>query len=190
MFLMSKEGFVKAAAVCGIVGVVAVYPLILLAISYYPGFSWFDNALSDLGVKGVSALIFNATLISGGVLLLVFSVGLMIHAAGSVARVGCILLFASAIFLSLIGLFPENYGKIHFYVSVTFFVLIVLSLLAFGSYLLLKSSKLSGLLTLIGAVAAALIWLLPWRGVAIPEAISSLILSARVVAFAVEMLMS
>jgi len=185
---MSKEGFVKVAALCGIVGVVAVYPLILLAISYYPGFGWFDNALSDLGVQGVSAMIFNTTLISGGILLFIFSIGLMIHEAGFTAKVGCILLLASAIFLALIGLFPENYGRLHFYVSVAFFVLIVLSLLAFGLHFVLKSSKLSGLLTLAGALAAAVIWLLPWRGVAIPEAISSLLLSARVVALAVKML--
>ena len=185
---MGKERFVKGAALCGIVGVVAVYSLILLAISYYPGFSWFDNALSDLGVKGVSATIFNTTLISSGILLFIFSIGLMVHTSGSVAKVGCIPLLASAIFLALIGLFPENYGRIHFYVSVAFFVLIVLSLLAFGFHLLLESSKSSGLLTLLGAVAATLIWLLPWRGVAIPEAISSIILSARVVAFAVQML--
>ena len=187
---MSKEGFVKVAALCGIVGVAAVYPLILLAISYYPSFSWFDNALSDLGVEGVSAIIFNTTLISAGILLFIFSIGLMIHIAGLTAKVGCILLLASAIFLALIGLFPENYGKLHFYVSVAFFLLIVLSLLALGIHLLLKSSKLSGLLTLIGALAAALIWLLPWRGVAIPEAISSLLLSVKVVTLAVKMLIS
>ena len=185
---MKKEGFVKGTALCGIVGVIAVYPLILLAIAYYPRFSWFDNALSDLGVQGVSATIFNTTLILGGILLFIFSLGLMIHTAGRVAKVGCTFMLASAISLALIGLFPENYGRIHFFVSVAFFVLIVLSLLALGSHLLLKSSKLSGLLTLIGAFAAALIWLLPWRGVAIPEAISSIILSARVVAFAVRML--
>ena len=185
---MYKKGFVKGAALCSIVGVTAVYPLILLAISYYPDFDWFDNALSDLGVQGVSALIFNTTLISAGILLFIFSIGLMIHITGFTAKLSGILLLASAIFLALIGLFPENYGRIHFYVSVTFFVLIVLSLLALGIHFLLKSSKLSGLLTLIGALVATLIWLLPWRGVAIPEAISSLVLSARVVALAVEML--
>lgn len=185
---MSKEGFVKAAALCGVVGVIAVYPLILLAISYYPNFSWFDNALSDLGVRGVSAAIFNTTLILGGVLLFIFSLGLMIHTTGSAGKIGPTLLLASTIFLALIGLFPLDYGRIHFYVSVAFFVLIVLSLLALGSHLLLKSSKSSGLLTLLGAALAALIWLLPWRGVAIPEALSSLILSARVIAFAAKML--
>jgi len=185
---MSKEWFVKGAALCGIVGVIAVYPLILLAVSHYPNFNWFDNALSDLGVQGISAIIFNTTLISGGILLFVFSIGLMIHSTGSIAKIGSTLLLASAISLTLIGLFPENHGKIHFYVSVAFFLLIVLSLVALGSHLLLKSSRLSGLLILVGAVAAALIWLLPWRGVAIPEAISSLILSATVIAFAVKML--
>jgi hypothetical membrane protein len=187
---MSKEALSKAAALCGIVGVAAVYPLIFLAISYYPSFSWFDNALSDLGVQGVSAIIFNTTLIFGGILLFIFSIGLMVYIKGFAGKMGCVLLLASATSLALIGLFPENYGRVHFYVSVAFFVLLVLSLLALGLHLLLESSKSSGLLTLAGAVVAALIWLLPWRGVAIPEATSSLILSARVVAFAAKMLVS
>jgi len=185
---MSKETLRKAAALCGIVGVAAVYPLILLAISYYPSFSWFDNALSDLGVQGLSAIIFNTTLILGGILLFTFSIGLMVYITGFAGKVGCVLLLASATSLALIGLFPENYGRVHFSVSVAFFVLLVLSLLALGSHLLRESSKSSGLLTLAGAVVAALIWLLPWRGIAIPETISSLILSARVVVFAAKML--
>ena len=69
---MHKHRLIKAAAICGILGVVVVYPLILLAISYYPNFSWFNNALSDLGVKGISAIIFNASLIIGGALLFIF----------------------------------------------------------------------------------------------------------------------
>jgi len=185
---MYRERLIKAAAICGILGVVAVYPLILLAIFYHPDFSWFNNALSDLGVKGISAIIFNTSLILGGTLLFIFTIGLMMHITGVISKIGSILLLTSAIFLALIGLFPENCGVIHFYVSVAFFVLTVLSLLALSSCLLLKSSKVSGLLTLGGALVAALIWLLPWKGVAIPEAISSLILSARVIAFAVRML--
>jgi len=185
---MHKDRLIKAAAICGILGVIVVYLLILLAIFYYPNFSWFNNALSDLGVKGISAIIFNTSLIIGGALLFIFTIGLILYTKGAISKIGSISLLASAIFLALIGVFPENYGPIHFYVSVAFFVLTALSLLALASYLLLESSKLSGLLTLVGALIAALIWLLPWRGVAIPEATSSLILSARVVAFAVKMM--
>lgn len=180
--------FVKVAGLCGITGVLIVYPLILLAILYYPNFSWFDNALSDLGVSGVSAIIFNTTLLLAGALLFIFSLGLLNYIKGYTAKLGSLLLLAAAVFLAAIGLFPETYGKIHFYVSVAFFVLIVLSLLALGSALILQSSTLSGILTLVGALIAALIWILPWKGVAIPEAIASLILSTRVVAFAFKML--
>ncbi len=185
---MGRTMIVRVGGLCGIIGVIVVYPLILLATSYYHSFNWFNNALSDLGVAGVSATLFNTALITGGVLLFTFSLGLLNYIRGYAAEVGCFLLLAAAIFLAAIGLLPENYGKIHFYVSAAFFALIVLSLLALGSSLILQSSRLSGILTIGGAILAALIWTLPWQGVAIPEAAASLILSARVVAFALKML--
>lgn len=185
---MSRSKFVKSAALCGVIGVVVVYPLILLAAFYYPNFSWRDNALSDLGVVGASALLFNTALIIGGILLFTFSLGLLKDSRGCAGKIGSSLLLAASVFLAAIALFPENYGWIHFYVSFAFFVLIVFSLLALGSSLILQSHGVSGVLTVVGAVAAALIWTLPWKGVAIPETIASLILSAAVIAFAFKML--
>ncbi|MEM4726323.1 MAG: DUF998 domain-containing protein [Nitrososphaerales archaeon] len=184
---MGRKKLVRAAGLCGILGVAIVYPLILLARFYYPSFSWFNNALSDLGV-GVSAPIFNTALLIGGALLLIFSLGLLNYTSGYIAKLGSLLLIAASIFLAAIGLFPENYGKLHFYVSVAFFVLIVFSLLTLGLSLILQSSRASGFLTVVGAIIAALIWIFPWTGVAIPETIASIILSARVVSFAYKML--
>ena len=65
------------AGICGILLPFVFFTGILIAISYSPWFKWTHNALSDLGVKGISALIFNNGLIFGGLLAFIFSIGLI-----------------------------------------------------------------------------------------------------------------
>ncbi len=186
--MVERAVLVKAAGLCGIVGPFIVYPLIVAATFYYQGFSWPDNALSDLGVSGVSAALFNPALVIGALLLALFSIGLAFFMDGYAIKMSAALLLCSSFFLAAIGVFPETYGALHFYVSVAFFVLIVLSTLSLGVTLLLHKQVFPGVLTVLGALAAALIWLYPWRGVAIPEALASIILSIRVVSLGVKML--
>jgi hypothetical membrane protein len=71
-----KDVSLKAAGLCGVATPIIVLPLILLSISYSPWFSWTRNALSDLGVHE-AAILFNSSLMIGGVLALAFAFGLM-----------------------------------------------------------------------------------------------------------------
>ena len=69
--------WLKISGICGIITPLIAYTFILLAINYYPPFSWTDNALSDLGVvKGITSVLFNSGLIIAGILTLVFATGL------------------------------------------------------------------------------------------------------------------
>jgi hypothetical membrane protein len=152
-----------------------------LAVASYTQFSWFDNALSDLGVvSGVTGLIFNFGLIASGVLCIVFVIGLFIFLGKNVlGRVGAFVLFLTCLALVGIGVFPESFGATHYFVSVMFFVLLPVSLLVIVAAFLWSREVRMGVFTLFIAVAAAIPWALLFSvhyvpGVAIPEIASGI----------------
>lgn len=145
--------------------------LVLSSILVSPWFSWTENALSDLGVSGLGALLFNTALITGGAMLIIFAAGLWSVLHGRLARVGLMLLLLDGAALSAIGVFPETAGRIHLYVSIMFFTLLVLSLLVQGlSYALEMRNTVTGLFGIFLSLFSIVVWLFQWRGVAIPEA--------------------
>ena len=169
----------KMARLCGLVTPIIVLPLILLSISYSSWFSWTRNALSDLGVHEVASL-FNSSLMIGGVLALIFAFGLMqlLHKS-KVGFTGTLTLITAAISLFAVGFFPETAGRIHFYVSVAFFTLMIISQLLIGAALIEKPSGRSlGIFTVLAASASVGVWTFqflasPVQGKAIPEFLSS-----------------
>ncbi len=151
--------------------------LILLAILTSPWFSWEENALSDLGVDDSIATLFNSSLIVGGLLLVVFAVGLqkilMIRRRG---HAGTFILVLASLDLCAIGVFPETTGMIHYYVSVALFTLLPLSFILMGSAIIQRPSQRNlGLFTVFAGVVAGGVWIVPWGGgLAIPETFAAL----------------
>jgi len=179
----------KIAGLCGVIGPIISLSFIALAIAYSPWFNWVQNALSDLGVHE-AALIFNSGLIVGGVLTTIFAIGLMqILRKHVLGFLGASILILSAISLCAIGLFPESAGRIHLYVSISFFALLAISLLIIGAALVRTSSQrylgLYSILTVVVAVMAA--WAIPHKGAAIPEIIGSLAASAWSIVFGIKL---
>jgi len=153
----------KLMGACGI-ATLLIFPMILTAIQLSPWFSWFEDALSDLGVSGTTATIFNSSLIIGGLWAFVFSLGVRSIIPDRLGYVGDLLFKLAALSLMGVGLFPETTGQIHFYFSVAFFLLLGLSLLANAISLLLASSKKLGWFTILLAVVSGVVWLFPHRG--------------------------
>ena len=178
--MLKNKFFLKIAGFCGIIMPIMTFSLIFLAIFYAPWFSWTENALSDLGVEGISAILFNNGLIIGGIMSGIFALGLIqVYNTSIQSRVGTILFLFTAFALCAIGLFPETMGRLHMYVSIAFFVLLPMSLFFMGWSMLKKSeTKKNGVFSLLTAIIAIGIWVLPWTSVAIPEAISSLAASS------------
>lgn len=174
-----KRRFAKIAGLCGVIGPVIAFSSISLAILYAPWFSWIKNALSDLGVYGISAIIFNSGLIICGALTAIFGIGVKeILPKRILSRIGRITLILDCITLCMIGIFPETAGRIHFYVSVIFFLLLSISLILIGVDALREQSRRKeGVYMIISGILTAVIWLFPWEGVAIPEAIAALTIS-------------
>jgi len=115
----------KFPGILGIIGpiiaLVAISVAIILSLSW---FTWDGNALSDLGNYDnglLAAIVFNVGLVLAGALLLIFSYSFTKVIKDLPTKIGFIPFFIALIFLIAIGVFSENAGAIHFYVSVGFF---------------------------------------------------------------------
>jgi hypothetical membrane protein len=178
LLVLTVQGrLIRLSGLCGIAAPIFGSSSIFIAIYYSPWFRWTENALSDLGVEGFSAAVFNSGLVFSGFLLLVFSMSLThLLPSGLLSRIGQGLFSLASVDLCLIGVFSENFGVLHFYVSVLFFTLLPLSLILMGVSLIKSPMyKTLGFIALLSSVLAIGIWLPTWGGVAIPEFISALI---------------
>jgi len=189
-----RAALLKIAGLCGVAMPIIVLPLVLLAISYSPWFSWTENALSDLGVHE-AAILFNSSLMVGGILFLIFVLGLLqIMRQSRTGLIGTFLSILTAVSLFAIGLFPETAGSIHLYVSISFFAFDALSMLFIGlAFAMQQSARKIGVFSIFAGLFAAAVWIVFWssqiKGVAIPEALAALTAFAWVVILGIRLFM-
>ena len=178
----------------GILFPIVAYGAIIFAIFNAPWFNIVKNALSDLGANKGSDIIFNSGLIISGLLFLIYSTYLFADRDG-LEKTGFGILMMSSIFLSLIGVFPEQYGNIHLYVSIIFFLTFPIGILLISIDRRSKENDKMifalGLIVFIGSFAN---WFFPWSrigvtGLAIPELISSLLGTIWVVTYSAKEIM-
>lgn len=187
--------WLKASGISGILAPLVAFTFILLAIVYSPQFSWTENALSDLGVvEGVTAVLFNSGLIISGILAILFACGLFVFLGNrTLGRIGAFIFTLAALALVAIGNFTENFGRIHYYVSVTFFTFAPISMLIIcATFFVIGKVKL-GLFTFLTAITAAFVWVLQFAmryvpNVAIPETISAFLVSTWAIVLGFKML--
>jgi hypothetical membrane protein len=163
----------RLAGLCGIAAPIAALSLIFTAISLSPWFRWSANALSDLGV-GEAALVFNSGLVIGGILATLFAAVNFATYHDALRRLGALVFLLGTISLIGIGVFSEAAGRIHFYFSVAFFLLVPIALWIMGAGIFRAGAKSFGVLTVIIGVVGALPWFFSWAAVAVPELLSSL----------------
>jgi hypothetical membrane protein len=182
--------FKRLAGICGILTPTITLMLIFIAIKLSPWFSWHDNALSDLGVSATPNP-FNAALLIGGGLQLVFVLGGLRSAIGPgrLARVGFWVLLIGAIALPLIGLVTEDYGRTHYYVAATYFVGTPLGYCLLGGSMIRRGDRVAGILSIAAGIAAILaIALVPHKRIAVPEILAATIMGAWTFAMSVKLL--
>lgn len=161
---------IKITAICGILIPIIIFSSIFFAISVAPWFEWTNNALSNLGGKGLSAFFFNNGLILGGFIIFIFSLCL-IHLLKN--KIGAYLLLGSSISLIGIGVFPETIFLLHYLTSVVFFILITIAMVIIGFTMLMSNSyKILGKIALFFSIIALMspFTLSYLNGIAIPEA--------------------
>jgi hypothetical membrane protein len=180
--------FMRIAGLCGVIASTLSFGLVFYAVALSPWFSWQTNALSDLGVyPRPSAPAFNVALISGGVLnaVLVVGVGRWIG-EGWLSRAGTVLSLVGAVALGLTGVFPENYGGLHWISAATYFLVTPVGYALLGAEIWRKGRRAHGAAAVSAAVGAFLaIALMPHDGLALPELVAAILLASR--AFSVGM---
>ena len=135
---------------------------------------WFNllsNALSDLGhaTRSNVSPIFNFGLTAGGFLLAISG---LTCALRKNPVIGCTLAIAGFV-LTLVAVFDEVYGRLHFYVSVAFFLSLAALLVEYAAYR--RGAK--GALALLGVAIGVASWVFHLhfgvpRGAALPELVS------------------
>ena len=154
----------------GLLGPLVAILFVVISILYSPWFSFFNNALSDLGHSrnsGVASL-FNFGLLLSGLLIILYSVKIL----NNQAKLTSYFLMITGFSLQLIATFDEIYRSLHFQVSVLFFAALGLTSLL---YVVEKKSVVALLSLIIGFIS----WIVYGvgifsMGIAIPEAISSI----------------
>jgi hypothetical membrane protein len=169
----------------GVIGLVApffIFVCILLAVASWAQFSWVTNALSDLGVQsGLTSILFNSGLMIGGLLYIVFAVGLYaLIGQRFLGKIGSAFFAVACSVLIAIGIFNESFSPIHYVVSVVFFVFLPISMLVLSGAFWTAGNRKIGVFTLLLGLAAAAPWVLQFairyvENVAIPEFVSGLV---------------
>ncbi|MCS7143193.1 MAG: DUF998 domain-containing protein [Aigarchaeota archaeon] len=178
---MSREypHFYRVTSLLGLIGAVAAYPLVILAVIQSPWFDLFSNALSDLGRYSnyPGNVYFNAGLILSGLLTSVFAISLIVSVKSISLETWKYTLLIATVSLIAIGLFPEDLGALHLVPSVTFFASLPLTILIYGTINLYSGRKAVGVEALILSSACIGVWTADWSwsGVAIQELITSII---------------
>lgn len=189
----------RIAGLCGLAAPPLAFALIFLSIHLNSSwFSWTDNALSDLGdaARSASPLVFDAGLAGAALLELPLVASLPGRVRGVAGRAGILVLGAGVLSLAGIGLFPESGNglfagseRLHLPFSVAFYALTPMGLLLLAVDLL-RTEQRWALLSLGCALAAGLVWTLPYpgKGVAIPEALSAGLMSGWAMALGARLL--
>ncbi|ASJ03743.1 hypothetical protein A3L09_06260 [Thermococcus profundus] len=117
----------------GLTGGIVYWLFVAWSISRNGWFSFFGNALSDLGdpSKAASPWIYNYGLIVTSFFVLAFAVYIILIAENKPQTVGGAYISVSAVFLALIGVFHSGTGP-HVFVSTYFFVQFFLGTLIYG----------------------------------------------------------
>jgi hypothetical membrane protein len=180
----------RLAGICGVAAPLVSSGLIFIAMAMSPWFSWQDYGLSALGV-GPTPTPFNAGVLAGGLLYLIFAVGFArqprsVSPAGRIARG---LLIASAIGLMLVGIFNDDAGRIHDIVSVVYFTGTAAAYMLLGIDGLRQGDRESGLLTLIAGCATILVFVVvPHKKLAVPEILAATIIGTWTLSMGVNLL--
>ncbi|WP_224336949.1 DUF998 domain-containing protein [Haloprofundus halobius] len=157
---------------------------ILTATVVAPWFSWSRDALSELGVDPVTALLFNGGLVVGALLALPYAVPLWRAAVSRASRVVAVLFALTAVAMGLVGVFPMDTSP-HFAVAVAFYLLLTATLAADG---VVRRRATTGRRSLTLVVVHLLSWAawaagwFPGPGLALPELVGAVILAAWVLA--------
>ena len=179
--------------ICGIISQVTGFTSVLATASRSPWFSWTQNDLSILGVKGTATTLFNSGLILAGLFSFIFAIGLRKHPLSGrlTGQLGTISLVLGSLALCATGIFPRSIRIPHNFASIAFFIFISLAIFLFGIGVLSTKQNILGILSLTAAILIVTLQLAPWpwSGGAIPQLLSCVPWSLWTIVFGLRLLL-
>ncbi len=141
-FMEARE-IIRAGAVSGIIGFIIFFVFSTTAMTLIPGYNFFTQFFSELGLQGLAAEFFNSGLILSGLLFVVFFLGLneyfktFLKKAKEplIAKIGIVLGVAASISLAGTGLFPATDSFSHMIPTASFFIFAGFSVVLLSVYL-------------------------------------------------------
>ena len=164
--------------VLGLVSGISGWLVILASIQRNPWFVFTEHAFSDLGgPEATDAWLFSNGMILTGLVIILYGVYLVHVSFNKPTTVGAAFLLITGGFLTLIGVFPSG-TEPHFFVSVGFFTMSDLSILAWGMGLIGGNRDgLGKLFVALGVLGPLLAVFVPWPSIAVVEAFGILIMN-------------
>ena len=158
-----KVDFKKLTCICGFLGsAIMIFGSLITAILYHGkkggSYSILNHYISKLGEVGVSRLapVFNNSLFVGGLVLLIFVLGLGLYIHTKLGYVATGFGIFSCISCSLVGVFPMNNLSIHNVVTFSFFYSGLVAIILFTLVIIFdKQGKLSRWLLIPGIITVA-----------------------------------
>ena len=158
-----KVDFKKLTCICGFLGsAIMIFGSLITAILYHGkrggSYSILNHYISKLGEVGVSRLapVFNTSLFIGGLVLLVFVIGLGLYIRTKLGYVATAFGIFSCISCSLVGVFPMNNLSIHDAVTFSFFSSGFIAITLFSLAIVFdKENKVSKWLLIPGIITLA-----------------------------------
>lgn len=174
----------------GFIGPLISFSCILVSTFILSGFDWTSNALSDLGswfrtdlgdLQIISAILFNGGLIVTGLMILYFIIWIIKQTNDLPTKIVFLFFAGSAVLLTGIGVFSEDFSFFHFWTAVPFFFSIPIALGLTGIvWLRLSEMRLSAIILIILSLTNLLIMFQPWISLstAVFETLEAIILMA------------
>jgi hypothetical membrane protein len=177
-----KNEVLDCLRVLGLVSGISGWLVILVSIQRNPWFVFTEHAFSDLGgPEATDAWLFSNGMILIGLVIILYGVYLVHVSFNKPTTVGAAFLLITGGFLTLIGVFPSGTAP-HFFVSVGFFTMSDLSILAWGTGLLGGEKDVLGNLFMgMGLMGPVLTAVVPWPSTAVVEAFGIIIMNIWVI---------
>ena len=158
-----KVDIKKLTYICGFLGpAILILGSLITAIPYHgkrgEPYSILNHYISELGEVGVSRLspVFNNSLIVGGLILVIFVIGLGLHIHTKLGYVASAFGIFSCISCGLVGIFPMNNLSIHNVVTFSFIYSGLVAITLFNLVIIVdKEKKISKWLLIPGIVTVA-----------------------------------
>jgi len=156
----------------GFIGPLVINVCIVICTAILPNFSWAINPLSDMGswyrtdlgdLQIVSAILFNGGLIVTGLLCTYFTIWLMRKFTDRLTKFGLAFFVGTSLLMTGIGIFSEDFGRLHGFTAVSFFLSIPVACAVIGLvWIRLEETRSIGVVAICLSLLSLLIMFQPW----------------------------